>query len=180
MIKKNYLLSLTTVLSVLAATGLSLAKDTQSDGCTEFKWPINQEMTWFADEPEVHKSGASVSALPSRSIELQLAPHNDVNFAVKPEREPFEDGPNGGTVSFSTVSGPGIYQFSINVRAWIDVVVDGKAVTSSSSSNSRTCPAVRKSVRFVLSDGPVTVQVSSVKETKLRLAVRKIESEQSF
>ncbi|MDX8479399.1 hypothetical protein RFN28_13045 [Mesorhizobium sp. VK24D] len=65
----------------------------------------------------------------------------------------------------------GELQFSLSDEAWIDVVQDGHAVKSAGFSGVKTCPGIRKSVRFKLSAGPATVQLSGAKKADLKVAV---------
>jgi hypothetical protein len=56
-------------------------------------------------------------------------------------------------------------------EAWIDVIQDGKSLASTTHSGRRDCPDVRKSVRFDLQTGAVTIQVSGVDSKLIKLAI---------
>jgi hypothetical protein len=65
----------------------------------------------------------------------------------------------------------GELQISLSDEAWIDVVQDGKAVKLAGFSGMKTCPGIRKSVRFKLAAGPATIQLSGAKKETLKVAV---------
>ena len=65
----------------------------------------------------------------------------------------------------------GLYQITASAEGWIDVIQDGKALASSAHSGRRDCPDVRKSVRFDLQTGAVTIQFSGVDSKFIKLAI---------
>ena len=76
-----------------------------------------------------------------------------------------------GSVVISSVPKAGSYQVTASAEAWIDIIQDGKALSSIAHSGRRDCPDVRKSVRFDLQSGAVTVQVSGVGSKLIKLAI---------
>ena len=70
-----------------------------------------------------------------------------------------------------TVPPGGEIQFSLSDEAWIDVVQDGKTVKSAAFSGVKTCPGIRKSVRFKLAGGAAIVQFSGARKPDLKVAV---------
>jgi hypothetical protein len=71
----------------------------------------------------------------------------------------------------SNVSKAGSYQVRASAEAWIDVIQEGKSLASTAHSGRRDCPDVRKTVRFDLQTGAVTIQVSGVDSKLIKLAI---------
>ncbi len=149
--------------AILAGTCFAMAANT---GCDAFKWPVAREQALFPAAPAA-QSGAVLTV--GQAVDLSLAAVDTISFDVPPDHAPAA-GTFGATASV-TVPPEGELQFSLSDEAWIDVVQDGKTVKSSAFSGVKTCPGIRKSVRFKLSAGPATVQLSGAKKPDLKVAV---------
>jgi hypothetical protein len=149
--------------AILAGTDLAWAGDA---GCDAFKWPVTRELALFPAAPAA-QSGATLTV--GQAVDFSLAAVDTISFEVPPEHAPAA-GTFGATASV-TVPPEGELQFSLSDEAWIDVVQDGSAVKSAGFSGVKTCPGVRKSVRFKLSAGPATVQLSGATKADLKVAV---------
>ncbi|TPM38254.1 hypothetical protein [Mesorhizobium sp. B2-3-4] len=149
--------------AILASTSFALAEDA---GCEAFKWPVTREEALFAAAPST-PSGAKLAV--GAAADLALVPTEKAGFAVPPEHAPAEG--TFGAVASVSVPPDGAIQISLSGEAWIDVIQDGKAVKSSGYSGVKTCPGIRKSVRFKLAAGPATVQFSGAKKETLKVAV---------
>jgi tungstate transport system substrate-binding protein len=138
--------------------------------CQQFAWSVKQEMALFdgADLQTVG-TGATVSAQQPGFL-LKLEPQEKVSFVEPPERGARFDGAKAGVVSFS-VPQSGHYQITLSADAWIDLIQDGHALRSLGSSGRRNCPNVRKSVRFELHSGTAVLQLSSVAENAIKVAI---------
>ncbi|CDX13386.1 conserved exported hypothetical protein [Mesorhizobium sp. ORS 3324] len=147
----------------LAGTNLAIAADA---GCGAFKWPVAREQALFPAAPAA-QSGADLAV--GQAVDLALAAVDTVSFEIPPARAPAA-GTFGATASV-TVPTEGELQFSLSDEVWIDVVQDGHAVKSAGFSRAKACPGIRKSVRFKLSAGPATVQLSGAKKADLKVAV---------
>ncbi|WFP73286.1 hypothetical protein [Mesorhizobium sp. WSM4906] len=148
----------------LAGTSFAMAGDA---GCDAFKWPVTREQALFPEAPAA-QSGAALTV--GQAVDLSLAAVDTISFEVPPQRAPAA-GSFGATASV-TVPPEGELQFSLSDEAWIDVVQDGHSVKSTGFSGVKTCPGIRKSVRFKLSaGGPATVQLSGAKKADLKMAV---------
>ncbi|RAZ90726.1 hypothetical protein DPM33_10445 [Mesorhizobium hawassense] len=152
-----------TLFAILAGTGFAMAADT---GCDAFKWPVEREQALFPAAPAA-QSGADLTV--GQAADFSLAAVDTISFEVPPGRAPAA-GTFGATASV-TVPPEGELQFSLSDEAWIDVVQDGKTVKSAAFSGVKTCPGIRKSVRFKLTAGPATVQFSGAKKADLKVAV---------
>ncbi len=149
--------------AILAGTNLAMAADT---GCDAFKWPVIREQELFPAAPAA-QSGASLAL--GEAADLALEPVDAVSFTIPPERAPAA-GTFGATASV-TVPPEGELQISLSGEAWIDVIQDSHATKSAAFSGVRTCPGIRKSIRFKLAAGPATIQVSGAKQETIKVAV---------
>lgn len=149
--------------AILAGTSFAMADDA---GCTAFKWPVTREQALFA-AAQAEQSGTALAV--GAAADLSLEPIDSVTFEVAPERAP-ASGAFGATASL-VVPPEGTIQISLSDEAWIDVVQDGKAVKLAAFSGIKTCPGIRKSVRFKLKAGPATLQLSGAKRANLKVAV---------
>ncbi|WP_189644373.1 hypothetical protein [Mesorhizobium sp. M9A.F.Ca.ET.002.03.1.2] len=149
--------------AILTGTSVAMAGDA---GCDTFKWPVTREQALFATAPAA-QPGTALTV--GQAMDFTLAAIDTVSFEVPPEHAPAA-GTFGATASV-TVPPEGELQFSLSDEAWIDVVQDGHAVKSAGFSGVKTCPGIRKSVRFKLSAGPATVQLSGAKKADLKVAV---------
>jgi hypothetical protein len=149
--------------AILAGTSFAMADDA---GCATFKWPVTREQTLFPEAPAA-QPGASLAL--GEAADLALAPVDVIGFTVPPERAPAA-GTFGATASV-TVPPEGELQITLSGEAWVDVVQDGHASKSVAFSGVKTCPGIRKSVRFKLAVGAATLQLSGAKEQSIKVAV---------
>ena len=149
--------------AILASTSFAMADDA---GCAAFKWPVTREQALFA-EAQAEQSGTALAV--GTAADVSLEPIDTVTFEVAPERPP-ASGTFGATGSL-VVPPEGTIQITLSDEAWIDVIQDGHAMKSVGFSGVKTCPGIRKSVRFKLSAGPATIQLSGAKQANLKVAV---------
>lgn len=149
--------------AILAGTSFAMAADT---GCETFKWPVEREQALFPAAPAA-QSGATLTV--GQAADFSLEAVDTVSFEVPPERAP-KAGTFGATANV-TVPPDGELQLSLSDEAWIDVVQDGKTVKSAAFSGVKTCPGIRKSIRFKLAGGAAIIQLSGAKKADLKLAV---------
>jgi hypothetical protein len=145
-------------------------------GCESFAWPVTTELQWLkAADAEQVTSGSTLKALPGKAISLSLLPMDKVAFtADAASRRKDADGKRyGGVVTFDSIGEPGIYQISLPMRGWIDVVQNGKTLKSAAHSGKTDCDGVRKSVRFAIGAGPVTVEISGIPADTAKFAIRR-------
>ncbi len=141
------------------------------DACEHFAWSVRPEQALFA-APDLRTvaSGAVLGAQDSAAT-LQLQPNAAVHFVLPPARRPKTADSYGGVISLANLAKAGIYQVTLSAEAWIDVIQAGKAAASAAHTGKRDCADVRKSVRFELEPGPVTIQVSGAAAAQIKLAV---------
>jgi hypothetical protein len=141
-------------------------------GCDKFKWPIDKERATLTgtDLPKF-ASGANVTfPIPWASI-VALAPFADAKLPVAPERAPKSPASFAGFLKLPAPAKPGTYKITLSSEGWIDVVQDGHAVKSTAFSGAIGCEGVRKSVKFDLAAKPLTVELSGVPDTTVKIAV---------
>lgn len=140
--------------------------------CDQFTWSIKREQALFGATDLQHvASGVTLESLPDRGIALELQPHPSVPYVLPPGRQPKIADSSGGFVVVSNVPKAGQYQITASAEAWIEVIQNGKALASTTHTGRRDCPDVRKSVRFDLQSGAVTIQVSGVDSKLIKLAI---------
>jgi hypothetical protein len=151
--------------AVLALSALLAAAPARAD-CDHFKWSVARERAAFAAAPaSLPASGGA--AEPGKGYALRLA--KDVKLPVAPERAPGADR-SAGVATLPKLDA-GLYQITLSEEAWIDVAENGALVKSSDFSGQKDCPGVRKSVRFNLASGSVTVEISNASVDKILFAV---------
>ena len=160
---------------VIAASSFTAARTASAldiAACDQFAWPIKREQALFASKDLQHvASGTTLDSVPDRGIALELRPHDTAPYVLAPSRQPKIANSSGGLVVISNVSKAGSYQVTASAEAWIDVIQGGKSLPSTAHSGRRDCSDVRKTVRFDLQTGAVTIQVSGVDSKLIKLAI---------
>lgn len=147
----------------------------KESACTEFVWPLETERAWFrADDALPLKSGDKFATPPTdKAVSLKLRPAASVELAARPTSTPKPDDAErfAGVVHFEDIA-EGHYQVAISKSGWLDVVQNGKALEATAHTGSPHCDELRKSVRFEIASGPVSVQVYGVPADTIRIAIR--------
>jgi hypothetical protein len=150
--------------------GNPVAAETQEKpACEQFEWSVQREQALFG-APDL-KTAPSGAKLEADGAALQLLPNATVPFVLPPARQPKTADSFGGVITFTNVPKVGTYQVTLSTEAWIDVIQDGKSIESTAHSGKRGCANIRKSVRFDLKPGEVTIQVSGAPANLIDLAV---------
>ncbi|THD58175.1 MAG: homogentisate 1,2-dioxygenase [Phenylobacterium sp.] len=131
--------------------------------------------TWTAQTPlAAAVSAASLSQAqltPGKSVVARLSPTADVDFAVPPEK-PADPASHSGLFDVK-IEQPGTYVVGLGAGAWIDVLKDGKALSSIGHDHGPACSTLRKMVEFPLQPGRYLLQVSGAPDAKLSILVTK-------
>ena len=106
---------------------------------------------------------------PGKNIALTLDPIDKVTFPLAPERKPVA-GSFGG-VYHVTIATAGTYRVALQNGAWIDLVRDGKSLTSVAHMEGPPCSGIRKIVDFALQPGIYTLQLSGAKTAQMRVLI---------
>jgi len=137
-------------------------------GCDKFKWPMDKELALLT-APSLPKLtvGAETPPAPA-AFTVALRPIADADLPKPPER-PQKPDSYAGFVR-ATAGSPGLYTVTISDYGWIDVVQNDAYLKATGFSGVTGCPGARKSVRFDLSAGPVTIQVSGAAKDAINVA----------
>ena len=106
---------------------------------------------------------------PGKNIALALDPVDKVTFPLAPDRKP-APGTFGG-VYHVTVATAGTYRVALQSGAWIDLIRDGKSLTSIAYMEGAPCSGIRKIVDFALQPGTYTLQLSNAKAAQMRILI---------
>lgn len=159
--------------ALLACSGM-MGDARAADACDGFAWDVQQERALFGTPAQALTAGAALAAapelVPNRLYQLSLAPQEQVSFAVTPGKRSLPDGAYAG-LAHVHVAQPGAYRIALNEGYWIDVVSDGKLLTSSDFTGQPHCDAPRKIVQFSLPAGELVLQLSGAASTQVRLAI---------
>lgn len=107
-----------------------------------------------------------------QGIDATLASTPDVRYVVRPEKP-------GGSVSYGglfafIVEEAGTYRVALGSGAWIDILKDGKAISSTAHGHGPDCTDIRKIVDFALTPGRYTLQIAANGEAPLSLLVARL------
>lgn len=156
------------------ASGYAEAKD--DPACEQFDWSIKRELALFANPNlEMVFSGATLNSLPEKGLVIELQPHGTMDYVLAPAHEPKSEDTFAGLILVANVPQTGAYQVTLSQDAWIDLIQDGKAQALSAETISTDCGDARKSMRFHLEQGSLTVQVSGAASNQIRLAIFPVE-----
>jgi hypothetical protein len=114
--------------------------------------------------------GMTADAIPTgKNVALTLRPVDGAAFPLTPARPP-APGTFGG-VYHVTVATAGTYRVVLQNGAWIDLVRDGKSLTSAGHMEGAPCSGIRKIVDFDLQTGTYSVQLSGAKTPQMRILI---------
>jgi hypothetical protein len=128
---------------------------------------VARERGWFANPAPVD-SGAALIA--GRGYGVALRPVDSLLFRLPPERAS-KPGAFGATLDVADVGAPGLYQITLSDDAWIDVVQGEARQQSVAFTGQKDCPGARKSVRFSLKAGGLTIQISNAPAATINVAI---------
>ncbi|MCJ2049482.1 hypothetical protein [Methylobacterium sp. J-070] len=152
----------------LVALSVNTATAEDVPACASFAWSVARERAAFGapDLPAL----ASGSALPAGlgAAQLTLGPAAAIALPVPSEKGAKPDTFAGFVTT--TVPAAGTYQVTLSNEAWIDVSQDGRSTLKPAAHSGKIgCPEVRKSVRFALDAGTVTIEISRASSPQIKL-----------
>ena len=100
-----------------------------------------------------------------------LVPQASLRANPAPSHQPKNTTPYAGIFDLGSIDAAAAYRITISQDAWIDVVQDGKVLHQTGFTGSKTCPEIRKSVRFDLNKGPARIMLSDAAQEQLNLEV---------
>lgn len=146
-----------------------------AEPCGAYMMDVENELLLFNESPEPLAAGADASRAPvirpGRLYAVKLASQRQVKYIVPPGRRPIDPEKSGGLLRFS-VEEAGSYRVSTDASYWIDVVHEGKSLTSTDSRGDHECDGPNKIVTFNLPAGAeLIVQLADVGRERVRLTV---------
>jgi hypothetical protein len=159
----------------LAASLLCGPAIAEDGPCEGFNWPLATELGWMqAPDADTVKSGGEIAEPLAKAVALKLTPTKETSFPVKPSIKAgaLADDSFSGFFTIKALPKKAVYQVTLSKHAWIDVIQDGKSAETVAFTGRGECPFVRKSVRFELSAGPVTIMVAGSDVETVKVAVR--------
>ena len=130
-----------------------------------------QGRTAIASASNVAGAGAA-TIVPGKGADVALHPTPDVTYPVRPAH-PGGSVSKGGIVAFRITDG-GTYRVAIGSGAWIDVVREGQAVTSTAHSPGPPCSGIRKMVDFALTPGAYVLEIAGNGTSALPVLVTRL------
>jgi hypothetical protein len=102
---------------------------------------------------------------------VSLHPVGEVRF-VRPPDKRLDVSTYGGMLAVD-VREAATYQVSLSAGAWIDMLKDGEAISSTAHDHGAQCSAAAKMVSFVLQPGRHVIQLSGNKDDTIRVTVER-------
>jgi hypothetical protein len=163
-------------LALLMSLGsVSSAQAHEATACTGFAWPVDTELHWMKAMVPPTPSGAVLSSVPNRAVDLTLGRAERVTLPTPPSGKSEVPNPQAGFFVIERIPNPGLYQVGLATQGWIDMIQDGKTLPTESESIGKNCSILQKSVRFRLAEGPATIELSSVPDSHIKLTIRAAE-----
>jgi hypothetical protein len=156
------------LIAAFSLLAFQAANAEEPSGCDKFKFPVAAEQAALStsDKPTLALGGA---LQPGKAMVLHLVPSEQAGFVVTPERPP-KSGTFGGVVKFSPASA-GQVTLALSAGAWVDLVQNGATVQPTEHSGVKDCPNIRKALKFDVSAGEVTLQLSNAAAPDIALVI---------
>lgn len=145
------------------------------DPCAAFAWDVRHERDLFSKQPVDLASGRAFgdapALTPDRLYELELRAQPEVSFSAPPSRSWPQEATYAGLARL-TLDTAGVYRFSLDQPAWVDVVVNGAVLQSREAQGRVGCSAPYKVVEFALPAGkPLVLEFSASVTPSIRVSV---------
>lgn len=162
-------------LATLALAAASGAPIHAAEACNAYMMDVDNELRLFNEAPDPLDAGrdaASAPAIePDRLYAVKLQSQQQVRYVAPPGRKPIDPAKTGGLLRFS-VAEAGSWRIAVDASFWIDVLHDGKALTSTDSRGDHECAGPQKIVTFDLPAGvELIVQLADVGVGSVRLTL---------
>jgi hypothetical protein len=148
----------------------------EEDPCSGFQWPMETELSWMKSaDSQPLDAGAEIAAPAGKAIALKLQPAGSATLPVKSStKHEIAADSYSGWFKISALPQDGLYQVTLSHHAWIDAVQNGEAAPTAAFTGRPDCGIVRKSVRFNLKRGSVTVQIAGSPSETVKVIVREV------
>jgi len=128
-------------------------------------WTTRSAITASADAAGL----ASAALVLGKGADVALRPDADVRYAAAPGKKTDTKGSSG--LLAVEIKEAGIYRVALGAGAWIDVIRDGKVLTSIRHGHGPECSGIRKIVDFELTPGIYVVQIAGSPVAELPVLV---------
>ncbi len=133
-----------------------------AEPCGAAGWNLTHEQALFKRDPTVLEAGKTSESAPAiatgQLYRLTLTAQQNVTFATPPGKKALTDGAYAGIARFK-VSSAGTYRVAVDRPFWIDVVHEGKLISSIDFTGERGCEP-HKIVAYSLPAGNFLLQIS--------------------
>ncbi|MEK7453874.1 MAG: hypothetical protein AABZ76_03045 [Pseudomonadota bacterium] len=131
-------------------------------------WRAPQPMKAAADA----KGAGKVKLKAGQAAALTLLPTPRISYPLRPAKP-------GGSVSFGgivhfTVDQSGTWRVALSSGAWVDVVKDGTAATSTAHGHGPDCTGIRKMVDYSLEPGDYILQLAANGDPQMTVLVTRL------
>ncbi|MFG1372591.1 hypothetical protein V5F32_10490 [Xanthobacter oligotrophicus] len=142
--------------------------------CDRAAWPLAADRARLSAPGLRPVRNGDVLILPLDSaLRFILVPQAGANLPVPPRKG--EEGAFAGVVDLKVPAPERVWQVTVSVNAWIDVVVDGRPLTPVAFTGVHACPGLRKSLRFRIPGGDVRLQASGAEGARLDLLITPVD-----
>ncbi|WP_267428709.1 hypothetical protein [Methylobacterium sp. GC_Met_2] len=158
----------------LVALSVNTARAEDAPACARFAWSVARERAAFGAPglPALASGSALLGGV--SAVQLALKPAAEIVLPVPSEKEAKPDTFAGFVTA--TVPAAGTYQVTLSNEAWIDVSQDGRSTLKPAAHSGKSgCPEVRKSVRFALDVGTVTIEITRASSPLIKLDLLRAE-----
>jgi len=135
--------------------------------CSKFSWPVDRELALLQASRVDTATGSVLTANAPLALTLVLAKGAALPTPSQKAADP------ALFAGFATLTVPkqGDYLISLSANSWIDAAQNGHRVDSNAHSGDPNCQGLRKSVRFTLEQGPLTIEISNNPAGRIDVAV---------
>lgn len=161
-------------IAALTAGGAACAQEEHPTCAARSDASLPAELAGWAERRDLVSAAsaadlAKATLAPGRAARAALHPTRQVSYVAQPEKP-------GGSVAYGGMFGLHVataatYRVILGSGAWIDVLKDGAAVTSTAHAPAPGCTSARKMVDFPLQPGDYVVQISANADPTLALMV---------
>ncbi|MFG1347231.1 hypothetical protein V5F59_20260 [Xanthobacter autotrophicus DSM 431] len=160
---------LVALLAALPAVTLPVpARAAEGEDCDRAAWPLAAERAQLAAPVRTLENGARLVLPTDGAVGLALVPAAAGSLPHPPGRTP-EEGTTAAAVLLDVPGPERVWQITVSAAAWIDLFAGEKSLTPMAFTGVHACPGVRKSLRFRLPPGAVTLQVTGASGARIAL-----------
>lgn len=143
--------------------------------CSNYQWDMSQEFALWEQETTAITASSSEDEAPAIGLATRytvaLHPHDSVAFLATPEKDRGGKDRFSGLLSFE-IPEDGLYRISASSGVWIDAVVNGSVIKSTSFEMQTKCTTVFKSVAYRLWGGDAALlQFNGSRSTTVDIAI---------